>query len=114
MLSNTSRSPAPFNQFVAGGGEIGNLIRSVQWTETPMGNVSFWPLSLRTAISIMLAAPSPMCVVWGKEYIQFYNDSYRPILVSANKKEAIGISARETFKESWGKVEKVFHEVRGS
>ncbi|MDZ8086003.1 MAG: PAS domain S-box protein [Nostoc sp. DedQUE12b] len=41
------------NLFV-GGGEIGTLLRSHNWSQTPLGAVKTWPDSLKTAVQILL------------------------------------------------------------
>jgi hypothetical protein len=38
---------------LAGGGEMGALLRSIDWTATALGPVRTWPQSLRTAVSMM-------------------------------------------------------------
>jgi two-component system sensor histidine kinase VicK len=66
--------------FLQGGGEMGELIRSIDWSTTPLGPAETWPESLRLATSIVLSTPFPMYIAWGNEYTQIYNDGYRPIL----------------------------------
>ena len=41
------------NLFV-GGGEIGALLRSHDWSQTPLGAVETWSDSLKTAVQILL------------------------------------------------------------
>ena len=38
---------------LAGGGEMGALTRAFDWSSTPLGPVSEWPQSLRTAVGIV-------------------------------------------------------------
>src|SRR5436190_312225 len=49
--------------FLAGGGEMGARMHALDWRQTPLGPVSDWPQSLRTAISICLNSRFPM-VLW--------------------------------------------------
>lgn len=97
--------------FLSGGGEMGKLIRSVDWSRTPIGAVDGWPQSLRTAISIMLNAQFPMYIAWGEEFIQFYNDGYRPILGSTKHPAAMGLSTKVTFAEIWDIIGPMFEGV---
>lgn len=90
---------------------MGELIRSVDWGTTSIGPVDSWPQSLRIAASIMLSTPFPMYIAWGKDYIQLYNDGYRPILGSSKHPQAMGISTRETFSEIWHIIESMFDGV---
>ena len=47
----------------------------------------------------------------GTEYIQLYNDGYRPILGSTKHPGALGISTRETFTEIWHIIGPMFNDV---
>ena len=62
--------------FIEGGGEMGELIRSKDWSQTPLGPPDTWPPSLRTAVMILLQSRFPMFVWWGEEMITIYNDAY--------------------------------------
>ena len=79
-------------------------MRTFAWAETPLGAVDTWPQSLRTAVSIMLASGFPMLVLWGDEYIQLYNDAYRPVLGATKHPAALGQRARECWPEIWDDV----------
>ena len=82
--------------WLSGGGEMGELIRSMDWSKTPLGPVSGWPQSLRTSVSLCLSSTFPMLVAWGPEDVQIYNDAYRPIC-GAKHPESMG----EPFKICW-------------
>jgi PAS domain S-box-containing protein len=83
---------------------MGALMRAFDWSATPLGPVEEWPQSLRTAVSIILASGFPMLVLWGREYIQLYNDAYRPILGATKHPAALGQRARECWPEIWDAV----------
>jgi PAS domain S-box-containing protein len=61
-------------------GEMGALMRSHPWAQTPLGPTAQWPQSLRTALSIVLNARCPMVLLWGPQRVMLYNDSYRPFV----------------------------------
>jgi two-component sensor histidine kinase/PAS domain-containing protein len=100
---------------LSAGGELGALIRATDWSKTPVGSVEGWPQSLRTALGILLHSGCPMYIAWGPQFIQFYNDAYRPILGSKHP-AALGRSAAETFEETWDSIGPTFQEImeRGS
>jgi len=84
---------------IAGGGETGSLIGSVDWRTTPLGPSSAWPQSLRTALSICLYSRFPIALYWGPQYVMLYNDGLRP-MVGANKHpHAMGRPAFEVLPE---------------
>jgi hypothetical protein len=45
--------------WLVGGGRMGELIRSTDWTKTPLGPIESWPQSLRTTVSLCLASNFP-------------------------------------------------------
>jgi signal transduction histidine kinase len=96
---------------LTGGGEMGALMRSIDWSTTAVGPVSTWPQSLRTALSILLDTGFPMYIAWGPELTQFYNDGYRPILGSTKHPAAMGRSTRQTFAEIWDIIGPMFRGV---
>ena len=96
---------------LSGGGEMGQLMRSVDWSETPVGPPASWPQSLRTALSILLETGFPMYIAWGAEFTQFYNDGYRPILGSTKHPAAMGLGTRQTFREIWHIIGPMFEGV---
>jgi len=95
--------------FVAGG-EMGNLMRSLDWSQTSLGDVTYWPQSLRSAVSILLPSKAQICLFWGPELIALYNDAYRPALASKHP-WALGRTAREVWGEVWDVIEPLLEGV---
>ena len=89
--------------FLAGGDQMGTLIRSKDWAATPLGPVQGWPRSLKTVIFLMLNSRYPMFVWWGRELINFYNDAYIPVL-GARHPDALGRAASGIWAEIWDVV----------
>ena len=83
-----------------GGGTVGALMRSVDWSRTPLGPVSSWPQSLRTAVSICIASRFPILLWWGPQLVKLYNDTYAAIL-GAKHPRALGAPGREVWPEIW-------------
>jgi PAS domain S-box-containing protein len=82
--------------WLAGGGEMGALIRSMDWSKTPLGPLHAWPQSLRTSVSLCLSSTFPILIAWGPHDIQIYNDAYRPICGDLHPQSMGG-----AFKEVW-------------
>jgi len=97
--------------FFRGGGEMGERMRSTDWSQTPLGNPEIWPQSLKTIVSVVLNNPFGMYIAWGKEYIQIYNDGYRSILGMPEHPNALGNSMRDAFSENWHIIESNFDDV---
>src|SRR3569833_2845404 len=87
----------------AGGGELGERMRAIDWASTSLGPVETWPQSLRTCVRIILTSSQPMFVWWGDELITLYNDAYCSILAGKHP-SALGKPAAEVWREIWGAV----------
>ena len=96
---------------LVGGGEMGGLMRALDWSRTPVGPVEGWPQSLRTALSILLDSRYPMYIAWGDDFTQFYNDAYRPILGATKHPAALGQGTAECFAEIWDFIGPMFRRV---
>ena len=90
---------------------MGAMMRAHDWSKSPLGPEALWPQSLRTSISIILDSKFPMYIAWGRDYTQFYNDGYRPILGSSKHPQALGLSTRKTFAEIWDIIGSMFDGV---
>lgn len=77
------------------------LMRSLDWSQTPLGAVDTWPQSLRTTISILLSSRYPMFTFWGPHRVQVYNDAYRPVLGTLKHPNALGQPGAEIWAEVW-------------
>ena len=98
-MHDINRAIAP--DFLAGGGEMGALMRAHDWTETPLGRPEGWPQSLRTSVRIMLNTNHPMFIFWGQDLIQFYNDGYRRTMGPERHPIALGQRGRDCWAEIW-------------
>ncbi len=85
---------------LAGGGEMGALMRSTDWSRTPLGPLSAWPQSLRTIVSTCLNSRFPILIWWGRDLVKLYNDAYRDIVGSKHPR-ALGAPGREVWPEIW-------------
>lgn len=87
--------------FLAGGGEMGAIIRAFDWASTPIGEPKTWPQTLKTCLRLLLSTGHPMFIWWGPELIQFYNDAYRRSIGPERHPSAIGQRGRECWEEIW-------------
>ena len=83
----------------AGSGEACELARSVDWSATPIGPVAGWSQALRSTASLVLHNHSAMLLWWGPEFVQIYNDAYRPVLGDKHPR-AMG----QLFRDCWSEV----------
>ena len=93
-----------YEAIIPGGGTMGKLIRSHDWSQTSIGTIENWSPSLKTAVSMMLNSRFPMFIWWGQdESINFYNDAYIPIL-GARHPDALGQPAFQIWADVWDMV----------
>jgi PAS domain S-box-containing protein len=102
----STRTPAVGSQqhstpaWLQGGGEMGDLIRSLDWSATPIGPIESWSPALRMMVRFLLANRFPLLLWWGPEYVSIYNDPYRPVL--GNKHPwALGQPVSLCWSEIW-------------
>lgn len=98
--SHMGRQRPDTADFLAGGGEMGARARRLDWAATPLGPVSGWPQSLRTAASILLNSRHPMFLAWGPDLAIVYNDAYAQVLGERHP-AALGRPFRDIWPEVW-------------
>ncbi|HKQ72714.1 MAG TPA: PAS domain S-box protein [Blastocatellia bacterium] len=93
--------------WLTGGGEMGKLIREMDWSKTPLGPIESWPQSLRTTVSLCLASNFPISIAWGPQRTQIYNDGYWPICC-AKHPHSMGQDFRERWFSVWPAIGEAF------
>ena len=96
--------------FLTGGGELGALVRELDWAKTPLGPISKWPQSLKTSVSTCLNSRFPMLIWWGPQLVKIYNDAYRP-LIGSKHPWALGSPGREVWPEIWNVIGPMLNQV---
>jgi signal transduction histidine kinase/DNA-binding response OmpR family regulator len=99
-LHRRQKARAP-PDFLAGGGKLGALMRSHDWTQSPLGTPESWPDALKMSVSICLNSRFPMVLWWGPEFATLYNDAYRPMLGATKHPGGLGRPGIESWREIW-------------
>ena len=86
-------------EFLAGGGEMGERMRGLDWSSSALGPVDSWSQSLRSTLSLLLASRAQIMLFWGPELVALYNDACRP-LFGAKHPHALGRPASEAWSAS--------------
>lgn len=107
-VHNCSEENVP--DWLIGRDETSQLIRSIDWSLTALGQRDTWPLPLQIITNIVLSNPFPMAILWGNEFIFIYNDSYR-VIAGDRHPHAMGRSTREIWPEVWEFNKLVFEKV---
>jgi signal transduction histidine kinase len=87
--------------FLEGGGRMGALMRSRDWTASPLGQPADWPDTLKAAIGTCLSSQFPMVIWWGPQLLMFYNDAWQPILGDKKHPSGLGRPGAESWPETW-------------
>jgi PAS domain S-box-containing protein len=98
-------------EFLSGGGEAGQLIRSMDWSASPAGMPASWPQQLHTAISILLHSHVPMFIAWGPSGALLYNDACQP-LIADHTTQAMGQPVQTIFAEQWPVLSSAFEQTQ--
>ncbi|MCY1139421.1 ATP-binding protein [Actinoplanes sp. Pm04-4] len=95
----------------AGPGEVASLMRELDWRRTRLGPVGGWPAALVSVVQTVLESPVAMCVLWGPEHLQLYNDAYRTVM-GAKHPAGLGRANQECWPEVWHLNEPLYARVR--
>lgn len=75
------------------------LIAEKDWSGSPLGPLSDWPVHLQAAVSAILQSPTPKALLWERAGTLLYNDGY--ISVASKYHPAIlGLPVREAWPEA--------------
>ena len=77
---------------------MADRIRAHDWASTPLGPISGWPPSLKTAVGLVVAAPVPIVMLWGPEGVMIYNDAYS-VFAGGRHPRLLGANVREGWPE---------------
>ncbi|RFS17019.1 PAS domain S-box protein [Emticicia sp. C21] len=111
MKSKTTTSITA-TEFIMGGGEMGELTRQKDWSQTEVGSPENWPAGLKTIVNFLLNSKFPMFLWWGPGLTCFYNDAYRPSLGNDGKHPHIlGMKAQEAWPEIWDIIKPLIDQV---
>src|SRR4051812_36345023 len=86
------------------GGEVGALMRRMDWDASPLGPPATWPQALRTVVRIMLTSRYAMWIGWGPDLIFLYNDAYARMTLGPKHPAALGQPTRQVWSEIWESI----------
>src|SRR5580658_638284 len=98
--NDAARGKEPF----PGCGELGELFRDFDWSDTPLGDPESWPQSLKTIVRTMLASRFAMWMGWGQEHTFLYNDAYARMTLGKKHPWALGKPSRQVWAEIWNDI----------
>lgn len=105
---NAEANTAP--DWLIGGGDMGELIRSMDFSGTPLGPRANWPQTLQVITNVALSSTFPMAILWGEELLLIYNDAYR-VIAGRKHPDAVGRPTRDVWPEVWDFNRSIFEKV---
>src|ERR1700712_4663527 len=99
-LATDANDANELGDWIAGGGEMGVLVRALDWSKTPLGPLRSWPQSLRTIVSTCLSSRFPILLWWGPELVMIYNDALAGIIGNKHPR-AMGQPGADGWWEVW-------------
>ena len=85
---------------LSGSSEVRALMRTCQWSRTPLGEPDNWPASLSAVVRVMLTSRFAMWMAWGPELTFLCNDAYLPT-VGLKRDWVIGSRSDKVWAEIW-------------
>jgi PAS domain S-box-containing protein len=77
---------------------MASLIRSFDWSSTPLGSIAQWPESLKTTTGFLVRSPVPIVLLWGTDGVMIYNDAYS-VFAGGRHPKLLGSKVREGWPE---------------
>ena len=97
-LNTAVTSDSDLLHFLDWPGETASLIRTFDWSTTPLGPILQWPQSLKTITGFLLRSPVPIVLLWGKAGTMIYNDAYS-VFAGGRHPQLLGSKVREGWPE---------------
>jgi len=82
------------------------LFLSRPWSTSPLGPIDTWDAQLRGLVQIIMAAPFPVLVSYGPEYVLLYNEPYSKV-IGKKHPSILGMKYGEAWPEVWDALEPV-------
>lgn len=110
-ISSSAAGVAGGIGFLSGGGALGDLMRTCDWANSPLGPPGAWPANLKNAVGLLLGAEAQVVVFWGPEFVALYNTAYAPT-IGTKHPAALGRPAQENWSELWDDLHPLLRRVR--
>lgn len=78
---------------------MGDRVAALDWSATDAGPLDGWPVSLRSAVGLLLRSPVAMVLLWGAAGTMIYNDGYARV-AGARHPALLGQPVRDAWPEA--------------
>lgn len=107
-------SPQCWTEVVPGNREWEWFLTAVDWSLTDFGPLETWPVSLRTAVNLLLAEPGPTVLYWGPSLCSCFNlKAYEDVRGRLKGRADIqGQPFKEVWKDVWSDLEMFYNQMQ--
>ncbi|KPX57652.1 PAS domain-containing protein [Pseudomonas amygdali] len=91
---------------------MGRLIRETDWSTSALGPKQAWPAALLSSMNLMLSCPDSMYLLWGADFVLFFNDAYSQVLPVAAE-QAQGQPIASVWGDAWEAVRPLAEQALG-
>ena len=77
MRTSGEDAGGDYQNFLSGGGEMGDRIAAFDWSRTSIGPIEGWCSAMKSMLGFVLRSPVPIVTLWGDKGVMIYNDAYR-------------------------------------
>ncbi|HEY9126829.1 MAG TPA: PAS domain-containing protein, partial [Acidobacteriaceae bacterium] len=84
---------------------MAGLIRDFDWSKSSLGPVEKWTPTLLLTINTLLATHHPMVLLWGPEFVHFYNDGFRKSIGPDKHPSCLGAPAQRCWPDTWERMQ---------
>ncbi len=86
-------------------------VLAFDWSRTSLGPLQDWPPMLLPTLQIGLETALPMCMLWGDDYLQIYNDAFAALAADRHP-AALGARVQDSWPELWEFLQQVLPPAR--
>lgn len=86
------------------------MLLEFDWSSTSLGPMATWPVERRSIVEMVMQTTFPICLAWGEDLIQIYNDGYNRIYGEKHP-GAFGAPAAKSWPEIWEFLKPALHRV---
>lgn len=90
---------------------MARLIRAFDWSNSSLGAVDQWPISLKHSVHHCLLSTFPAAIYCGSDFTFIYNDAFIPIAGKKHPSDLLGLPCCETRREVWPMLLPIIHKV---
>lgn len=87
-----------------------DIVNGFDWTSTPLGPMTSWPLLLKQSFNQILADSRPLAIYWGNELSTLYNEAFSRKLCGSRYPGLLGKPVDYVWPDFCDEMKQIMHE----